>query len=273
MTTLIIGQNTNLTQELLAKLPDSHAFSSRKLSENIELLAPYTNQMINLIFNNFQTATQLNNSEHIASYIENSIHITAKVLEYFNKTSISKIIYTSSSSVYGNNIFCDEQDEVKPLNLHASLKVSNEKLIERYAKNRQIDYTIARIFNMFGGNDTFSIIYKILTAYTKNEPLTIINNGNAIRDFIHIDSVVNVYQRLLTTPNIPIVNIGSGKGTSIRNILDFLKNHQIELQTQNISRDELKISTANNAIMLELLDNKTTIDVENYLLERLKCTS
>lgn len=272
LTTLIIGQHSNLTQALLAELQDSHALSSRKLSENIELLAPYTDQTINLIFNNFQTATQLNESEHIAQYIENSIHITAKVLEYFNKTPIAKIIYTSSSSVYGNNIFCDEQDEVKPLNLHASLKVSNEKLIEKYAENRQIDYTIARIFNMFGGNDTFSIINKILTAYTKNEPLTIINNGNAIRDFIHIDSVVKVYQRLLTTPNIPIINIGSGRGTSIRNVLDFLKNHQIELQTQNLSRDELKISTANNAIMSELLTHNTTIDVESYLLERLKWT-
>lgn len=272
MTTLIIGQNTNLTQALLAKLPDAHALSSRKLSKNIECLAPYTNQTINLIFNNFQTATQLNESEYIASYIENSIYITAKVLEYFNKTPIAKIIYTSSSSVYGNNIFCDEHDEVKPLNLHASLKVSNEKLIEKYARNRQIDYTIARIFNMFGGNDTFSIISKILTAYTNNEPLTIINNGNAIRDFIHIDSVVKVYQQLLTTPDIPIINIGSGKGTSIRSVLDFLKNHHIELQTQNLSRDELKISTANNAIMAELLGNNTSIDVESYLLERLKWT-
>jgi nucleoside-diphosphate-sugar epimerase len=272
LTTLIIGQNSNLTQALLSALPNSLALSSRNLSDTIELLEPYKHQTINLIFNNFQTATQLGEASHISQYIENSIHITAKALEYFNETPIAKIIYTSSSSVYGNNIFCDEQDEVTPLNLHAALKVSNEKLIEQYAKNRQIDYSIARIFNMFGGNDTFSIISKILTAYTEEKPLVIINNGNAIRDFIHIDTVVEVYNKLLTTSGIPLINIGSAKGTSIRNILDFLKNHGVELQTQNLSREELKISTANNAIMVELLEHNGFIDVESYLLERLKCT-
>jgi UDP-glucose 4-epimerase len=270
LTTLIIGQNSNLTDALLAVLPDSIPLSSRNLSDSIELLEPYKHQTINLIFNNFQTATQLGEARHLSQYIENSIHITAKILDYFNETSIAKIIYTSSSSVYGNNIFCDEQDEVKPLNLHAALKASNEKLIELYANNRQIDYTIARIFNMFGGNDTFSIISKILTAYAEKKPLVMINNGNAIRDFIHIDTVVEVYQKLLSCTGIPRINIGSGKGTSIRNILDFLKNHGIELQTQNLSREELKISTANNAIMIELLGHNGFIDVEHYLLERFK---
>lgn len=270
LTTLIIGQNSNLTRALLCVIPDSIALSSRHLSDTIELLEPYKNQTINLIFNNFQTATQLGETLHLTRYIENSIQITAKVLEYFNETSIAKIVYTSSSSVYGNNIFCDEHDGVMPLNLHAALKVSNEKLIGQYAKNRHIDYTIARIFNMFGGEDTFSIISKILTAYRENTPLTIVNNGNAIRDFIHIDTVVEVYQKLLTTIDIPIINIGSGKGTSIRNILDVLKNHGIFIQTQNLSREELKISTANNAIMVNLLGHATSIDVEEYLLTQLQ---
>ncbi len=273
MTTLIIGYHSNLTHELLKTIPNARSISSRELTDDIERLSPFKDQSINLIFNNFQTATQLNDTAHIDEYIENSIHITAKVLAYFNETTITKIIYTSSSSVYGNNIFCDERDEVKPRSLHAALKVSNEKLIEKYAQNRLIDYTIARIFNMFGGNDTFSIISKIFTAYTLKETLTIINNGNAIRDFIHIETVVEVYQRLLTTPNIPIINIGSGRGTSIRNVLDFLKNHGFILQTTTISADELKISTADNSVMVNLLEHDTFIDAESYLLERLKSNS
>lgn len=269
MTTLIIGKNSNLTQALAHNIPECRIVSSRELSSNIEMLSPFKDQAINLIFNNFQTATRLNETENTAQYIENSIGITAKVLDYLNETPIKKILYTSSSSVYGNNIFCSETDEVKPLSLHAALKVSNEKLIEKYSQNRHIDYTIARIFNMFGGNDIFSIIHKIFIAYTQNETLTVINNGNAIRDFIHIDNVVDVYSRLLTASNIPIINIGSGHGTSIRNILDFLKNHRIELKTQTLSRDELKISTANNAIMLSLFGHYTFKKVEDYLLEQL----
>lgn len=270
--TLIIGKNSNLSHHLAKKIPNCILISSREISSDITALSAFKDTKISIIFNNFQTASQLNDTDNLEAYTENSILITAKVLDYFKNTLIDKIIYTSSSSVYGNNIFCNETDEIKPLNLHASLKVSNEKMIEKYCDERQIDYTVARIFNMFGGDDTFSIISKILKAYAKNETLTIINNGNAIRDFIHIETVVEAYQRLLVTHNIPIINIGNGRGTSIRNILDFLKNHGIELQTQTLLRDELKISTANNAIMVKLLGHNTSINVENYLLKRLKHT-
>lgn len=46
---------------------------------------------------------------------------------------------------------------------------------------------------MYGGNDNFSIISKIIKAYKNNEEL---NNGNAIRDFIHIEDVVDIYSKI-----------------------------------------------------------------------------
>ena len=269
MTTLIIGKNSNLSQELFKVIPNCILLSSRELSSNINLLAPYKSENINLIFNNFQTAIGLNDVSHVDQYIENALGITAKVLAYFQETEIQKIIYTSSSSVYGNNIFCDEHDEVKPLSLHASLKVSNEKLIQTYCKNHQINYTIARIFNMYGANDRFSIISKIINAHQYDTELTIINNGNAIRDFIHIDDVVHAYSKILVTDNLPLINIGSGNGTSIKSILEFLKNHHIHLKTQTLQRDELKTSTANNAIMIALLGTIEFKQVELYLLDQL----
>lgn len=267
--TLIIGKNSNLSHELFKAIPDCILLSSREISSNIDLLSPYKAKKINLIFNNFQTATALNDLVNTVQYIENSIGITSKVLEYFKETPIEKIIYTSSSSVYGNNILCNENDPLIPLNLHASLKMSNEKLIEAYCLHRTIDYTIARIFNMYGGSDQFSIISKIIRAVENNQPLTIVNNGNAIRDFIHIDDVVDAYSHLLIAHNIPYINLGSGTGTSIKNILLFLKNHHINVQTNTLQREELKVSTANNAIMLKLLNKTKLQDVESYLLEKL----
>jgi UDP-glucose 4-epimerase len=269
LNTLIIGKNSNLSYELFKIIPDCILLSSRDLSSNIDLLAPYKQEKINLIFNNFQTAVGLNDVTHIDQYIENALGITAKILAYFQETKIQKIIYTSSSSVYGNNIFCNEHDEVRPLSLHASLKVSNEKLIETYCKKHDINYTIARIFNMYGANDQFSIISKIINAHQCDTELTIINNGNAIRDFIHIDDVVHTYSKILVTDNLPLINIGSGNGTSIKSILEFLKNHHIHLKTQTLQRDELKTSTANNAIMITLLHTIKFKEVESYLLDQL----
>lgn len=155
------------------------------------------------------------------------------------------------------------------MNLHASLKVANEKLVEKFCIENSIDYTIARIFNMYGGDDNFSIISKIIKAYKNNEELNIVNNGNAIRDFIHIEDVVDIYSKILDKKDIKILNIGSGNGSSIKNILDFLNNHNIKIKTKNIQREELKISTADISKLKELLKKDTFFGVEDYLKKEL----
>ncbi|MFA6136955.1 MAG: NAD(P)-dependent oxidoreductase [Sulfurimonas sp.] len=268
--TIIIGKNSNLSNALSKKIDNCMLFSSREVSNSINILDEFKNQKINIIFNNFQPASQLNELDSAHEYVTNAISVTAKVLDYFKDTQINKIIYTSSSSVYGNNILCHEKDELKPMNLHASLKVANEKLIEKYCSENNIDYTIARIFNMYGGDDNFSVISKIIKSYKTGQKLTIVNNGNAIRDFIHIDDVVEVYTKLLNSKNTSILNIGTGNGISIKTILDYLKNNQIDILVDNITKNELKISTADNQLLISLTGKKTFKEVQQFLKEELQ---
>ncbi len=269
MFNIIIGKNSNLSKQLSLQIDNCILISSRELLDGFNSLDEFKNKEINIIFNNFQLATKLGNIDSAEQYIDNSIVVTAKVLDYFSKSKINKIIYTSSSSVYGNNILCNEKDELKPLNLHASLKVANEKLVEIFCLKNNIDFTIARIFNMYGGDDKFSVISKIIDVYKTADELTIVNNGNAIRDFIHIDDVVNAYKNLLIVKNIPVVNIGTSNGISIRSILEYLKNHGANLRTKNIVKNELKISTADNSLLLDLLGNISFVEVEEYLKKEL----
>ena len=268
----IIGKGSNLSSFLSKKIINSKLISSREILTNIkELNVLKDNLPIDIIFNNFQPATKLNEFVNLENYVVNSILTTSKVLDFIknNQIVVNKIIYTSSSSVYGNNILCNENDELKPMNLHASLKVANEKLVEKFCIENSIDYTIARIFNMYGGDDNFSIISKIIKAYKNNEELNIVNNGNAIRDFIHIEDVVDIYSKILDKKDIKILNIGSGNGSSIKNILDFLNNHNIKIKTKNIQREELKISTADISKLKELLKKNTFFEVEDYLKKEL----
>lgn len=268
----IIGKGSNLSSFLSKKIINSKLISSREILTNIEELNVLKDNLpINIIFNNFQPATKLNEFFNLENYVINSILTTSKVLDFIknNQIVVNKIIYTSSSSVYGNNILCNENDELKPMNLHASLKVANEKLVEKFCIENSIDYTIARIFNMYGGDDNFSIISKIIKAYKNNEELNIVNNGNAIRDFIHIEDVVDIYSKILDKKDIKILNIGSGNGSSIKNILDFLNNHNIKIKTKNIQREELKISTADISKLKELLKKDTFFGVEDYLKKEL----
>jgi len=263
--TIIIGKHSNLSQKIYSFNDKFILISSREISNDLDVLSQYKDEVVNIIFNNFQTATQLNNLKNINEYITNTISVTARVLDYFKNTKINKIIYTSSSSVYGNNILCKETDEVKPMNLHASLKLSNEKLIERYCSDNNIDYTITRIFNMYGGDDNFSVVSKIINAYKSNEKLTIVNKGNAIRDFIYIDDVVSIYIKLLDKKDVKVLNIGTGCGNSIKGILHFLSYHDVKIKIKNIYKDELKISTSDVRLLNEVIGKYNFINIEDYL--------
>ncbi len=267
--TLIIGKNSNLSQEIYYINNNYILVSSRDILDDINRLSIFKDKDINIIFNNFQPATVLNKLESSSDYITNSILITSMILDYFKDTKINKIIYTSSSSVYGSNILCKESDELKPMNLHASLKVANEKLIEKYCSDNNIDYTIARIFNMYGGDDKFSVVSKIIDAHLNHKEITIVNNGNAIRDFIHIDDVVSIYLKLLEIKGVKILNVGTGSGSSIKNILDYLSNNGINIQTKNIFRDELKTSTADIRLLYEITDKSNFIKIEEHLKKEL----
>ena len=91
------------------------------------------------------------------------------------------------------------------------------------------------------------------------------NNGNAVRDFIHIDDVVKIYSQLLFKKGLPMINIGTGDGTSIKNIIDSLRTKGINLNIENIKKNELKISTTNTDLLLNSIKIKRFKKVEDYI--------
>lgn len=270
MITLVIGRESNLSKHIFTSLDNVVLLSSRKLTDNINLLDTYKNDKINIIFNNFQSATLLSNLENAKSYIEQSIGITSAILDHIKSWKINKLMYTSSSSVYGNNNHCSESNEIHPMSLHASLKIANEFLISQYCKKHKINYTVMRIFNMFGGDDRFSIISKIILSYTEKKVLNIVNEGKGIRDYIYIEDVVYIIIKLLKIRDIPIINVGSGNKKSLKSILENLKVHEIDIKINNIVKDnEIQISVSDNKNIMKIMDRKF-VNVEDYILKEIK---
>jgi nucleoside-diphosphate-sugar epimerase len=274
MKNIIIGKNSNLSKHLFDNIDSVDLISSRDILKKNNLLIGYKDVDLNIIINSFQPANCLNDISDPFDYISNSILSTSKILSQIKGLNINKIIYTSSSSVYGDNPYCKEEDLLSPLNLHSSLKVANEKLIEKYCTENAIKYHIIRIFNMYGGDDNFSVISKIIKAYKKNEVLKIVNNGSAIRDFIHINDVTNVYKYILeNNVDYSILNIGSGKGISLSILLEYLELNNITIKIENINKSEIKISTSCINKINSFINTNSFFDVKEFLISELKSLS
>ncbi len=267
---IVIGKNSNLSNTLLEKVDDIVLVSSRDIINDIDILKIYKGNKKNIIFNNFHPANQLSGVDNYLNYVQNSITVTTMVLEYFRDSEINKIVYSSSSSVYGDNPEkCKESDFVNPLNFYSSVKLANEMLIREYCNTTSIDYTIARIFNMYGGNDNFSIINKIIQSYVNNSDLLLRNKGQSVRDFIHVDDVALIYSKLLNIKGVPILNVGTGHGMSISNILDFLTKKGVDVSYAVQFQDEIATSISDNALLLTSIGNIDYVDVNNYLMEKI----
>ena len=271
MLNIIIGARSNLSVHLANEIDNCLLIPSNSIDNDLNQINWDKVQNANLILNQFQPSFMLNDISSPIDYINNSILSTSRILNFVknNKSKFNKIIYTSSSSVYGRNKLCNESDTCKPINLYASLKLANEHLVSRFCSDENIEYTVTRVFNMYGGNDRFSIISKLIKAINDNSEITLTNNGTAVRDFIHINDVVKAYKAVLACNNLDIVNIASGEGKSINSILEFLNKKGYIVKFKNIETEEIETSIADNAKLIKLGQFNFN-SLEEYLIKSLK---
>lgn len=267
--TIIFGKRSNLSIALHERIENSLLVSGEEyFDRTFDLKLFQDTPNLQIIINSFYPSTMLNNVTNPKKYITDSIYLLSSILEEIKTLemkNISKIIYTSSASVYGNNPRCKESDTPSPQNLYGSLKFSSEKLLEAFCTTMEIDYTVARIFNMYGGDDKFSIINKILQSAKNQDSITVVNNGNAIRDFIHIDDVADAYITLLKEKNIHCINIANGVGISIKSIIDSIEKTGILLQKKYIDRNEINTSIASVDLLSKYSDIGSFIHVDDYI--------
>ena len=145
---------------------------------------------------------------------QTNVQGTQNVLDSCNSHNISKIIVASSAAIYPNSDNpIDEKSITKSLSPYGQSKLDMEKIIIQ----SKINYSILRLFNVYGNGQTTGVIANFKKNILENKPLTIFGDGKAIRDFIHIDNVIDAI--ILSMKSISgIYNIASGNGTSISDL-------------------------------------------------------
>ena len=106
------------------------------------------------------------------------------------------------------------------MNALSKLLVENYLLKLKTLKKKLI---IARIFNMYDQDENFSIISKITEKLKTGKNLKIYNKGEGIRDFINTLDVAKIYLQLIKSKILGIIDIGTGKGIKIIDVINALK--------------------------------------------------
>jgi len=151
---------------------------------------------------------------------------TKNIFEIAKKENI-RVVYASSSSIYGNakNIPIIENADRKPINPYGQTKLDDEFLAEEFSKN-DLSVIGLRYFNVYGTGQTGSyagVITKFLENIKNQKSFTINGNGFQIRDFIHVNDIAkaNLVAMESKIKN-GFFNIGTGIPTSINDLAKLM---------------------------------------------------
>ena len=164
-----------------------------------------------------------NSNANSESYIDSNITGFLNVLECCRQYKITRLVYASSSSVYGNcNAVPFKETAVvdQPISLYAATKRANELMAHTYGHLYNFKTTGLRFFTVYGPWGRPDMAYYLFAeAISNDKPIKVFNNGQMERDFTYIDDIVNVVAKIIeknidSREHYKIYNIGNNKTQS-----------------------------------------------------------
>jgi UDP-glucose 4-epimerase len=151
---------------------------------------------------------------------------TAELLEWARLNAPSaKVVAVSSAAVYGSGHSGQiaETDTLQPYSPYGRHKRMMEEMVTAYAADYHLQAAVARLFSVYGPGLRKQLLWD-LCAKMDVAPNEIVlgGSGNELRDWTHVKDVARALAKIadVASSDTPILNVGTGKGTSVRDIAD-----------------------------------------------------
>jgi len=191
-------------------------------------------------------------------YVRTNIEGTLNVLECMRKYNINKIVFASSSSVYGDypaEKFSEDACDIKPISPYACSKLCGEQLVYTYSKAYDINAVCLRFFTVYGPRQRKDLaIRKFTESIVNGIPIQVYGDGTSSRDYTYIDDVIEGIITAIRYNNshYEIFNIGSGSPISLNEMISTIAEevgkkavgHKVGMQKGDVYRTAADLSKA-----------------------------
>ena len=176
-----------------------------------------------------QSSGEMSFDDPVADLEKNTIS-TLNLIKYGIGANISKLVYASSMSVYGNvpDAPIGEDEHVAPLSCYGVGKLAAENYLNVFDK--QLSSVSLRMFNVYGpGQDMTNLRQGMVSIYLAqaltNKHIVVKGSLERFRDFIYIDDVVEAWFRAATFAGVGgnTINIGTGVRTTVAQVLEAVR--------------------------------------------------
>jgi len=193
---------------------------------------------------------------------EEEIQINVKAVKSFLKlipeTAVRKIVYISSGgSIYGNplTIPIPESHSLKPLSSYGKAKKAVEEILIKFHERTNIKIAILRPGNIYGSEfftkRSKGIIATYINCIQNQKPFTIIGNSDAIRDYLHINDLIQAVKCAIgSKKNIILWNVGTETGYSVSYIINLIssifKKQAFQISHRTVNWPEIHVNVLSN---------------------------
>jgi len=188
-------------------------------------------------------------------YNENNIDATLKLLIAAKDNNIKKIVFSSSSAVYGENpnMPLKESEALMPCSPYAAQKAGCELYLKSFYESYGLNYVALRYFNVFGpkqdvNSQYAAVIPNFIYALLNNQQPVIYGDGEQSRDFIFVKEIVKANIAACESDYNGVVNVALGKSMTINTLYKIIKevlNSDIEAKYLDERPGDIKHSLAN----------------------------
>lgn len=205
-----------------------------------------------------------------------NINGTINILEACREASVKKVIFASTSGVYGNlqKDLISEKDLTMPISYHGLSKLTAESYIRLFHQLYGLSYTILRYGNVYGPRQSAKgeggVIAIFLDRIKKGMPLMIHGDGEQTRDFVYVKDIVRANIATVEKGDQETIQVSTGKSISINHLVKMLTQiygSPIETIYTHARTGDIKHSCLDNKKARQLLQWNPQVDIFNGLTE------
>lgn len=202
---------------------------------------------------------------------KNNTLSTVNILKACSENNIKRLVYSASSSAYGNTVKLPskEEDPINPISPYAMQKYYGEVCCRMFYNVYGVETVSLRYFNVYGERQSLEGAYALVMCVfarqrLNNEPLTIRGDGEQRRDFTHVIDIAKANFLAMKSEKVgkgEVINIGNSDSRSVNDIAKMIGGPSINIDPVVEPRETL----ADNTKAKQLLGWEPTVIIEEWV--------
>ncbi|WP_442810154.1 NAD-dependent epimerase/dehydratase family protein [Streptomyces sp. W16] len=163
--------------------------------------------------------------EEFGVYLERNVLVTQRVLEAARDTGLRRLVFASSSSVYGDaeTYPTPETLRPRPVSPYGVTKLAAEQLCETYRTVFGVPAVSLRLFSVYGPGQRPDMAFsKLVAAACTHRPFPLYGDGGQSRDFTYVEDVVTAMRAAASSSWSGVANIGGGSEVTMRQVISLI---------------------------------------------------